>query len=76
MTVINNTNEEIEIQFYILDNDGRYISRTFKKNNKESAKALANWLSLEIEFTIKYKVDCFKSLANKLIYGDTIENNY
>lgn len=69
MMVINNTNETIEIQFYINDTTGHYITRTFKKNNKESVKSLANWLSLEMEYTIKYRVYCFNGLAKELIYG-------
>lgn len=69
MMVINNTNETIEIQFYINDTTDHYIIRTFKKNNKESVKSLANWLSLEMEYTIKYRVDCFNGLAKELIYG-------
>lgn len=68
MLVLNNTKDTIEIQFYITDTNGKYIVREFKKNRKESVKALANWLSLEMEFTIKHRVDCFKGLAKELIY--------
>lgn len=69
MIVLGNTKDSIEIQFYINDTNGKYIVREFKKNRKESVKALANWLSLEMEYTIKYKVDCFNGLAKELIYG-------